>query len=97
MYTEFVTHIPNKNCDMCLMPFSKDPGPREHLNYCSYCFKNGELTYTGSDLHEFQQLCYDRMRKAGMGKLKAKFFSWAIRFAPHWKKGGIENAPVNYH
>ncbi len=73
-------------CESCLMPFSNDPGKRESDKYCSLCFKNGELCYKGTDVTEFQKVCYENMIHGGMNKLKAKFFAWCIRFAPRWKK-----------
>jgi hypothetical protein len=69
------------------MPFSKDPGVRESDQYCSYCFKNGELCYKGNNLKEFQKHSYESMVAKGMNKLQARFFTFLIRFAPRWKKG----------
>lgn len=66
------------------MPFSKDPGKRENDDYCSLCFKDEKFCYEG-DLKDFQEVCYKAMREDGMGALKAKLFSWMIRFAPRWK------------
>ena len=76
----------NKNCDSCLMPLAKDPGVRESAIYCSFCFKNGKLTYEGNDLKEFQKGSYEEMVKKGMNKFLAKFYTFLIRFAPRWKK-----------
>jgi hypothetical protein len=73
-------------CASCLMPFSKDPGVRESAMYCSYCFKDGKLCYEGNDLNEFKRVCYENMIKGGMNKIKAKFFTYLIGFAPRWKK-----------
>lgn len=67
------------------MPFSKDPGVRQNPDYCSYCQTDGKFTFEGTR-KEFQAMCYKQMRKDGMGALKAKFFTWCIRFAPQWKK-----------
>lgn len=74
-----------KTCQSCLMPFSKDPGPRESEKYCSLCFKNRRFCYTGTDLKEFQKICYGVMIQKGMNKLTAGFFTFCIRFAPRWK------------
>lgn len=74
-----------KMCESCLMPLDKDPGPRESDKYCSYCFKDGKLTYEGNDLKEFQQKAYEGMRAKGMGVIQAKLFTFLIRFAPRWK------------
>ena len=68
------------------MPFSEDPGVRESERYCSYCFTNGALCYTGNDVKEFQAKSYEGMRSKGMNVLQAKFFTWMIRFAPRWRK-----------
>lgn len=74
-----------KSCESCLMPFAKDLGPRESDRYCSYCFRDGSLTYTGTDRKEFQRLSYEGMIKNGMHPLTARFFAWTIRFAPRWR------------
>lgn len=71
-------------CESCLMPFSKDPGVRENEKYCSYCFKNGKFTYEG-DLKGFQKFVYKGMLGVGVPKLKAKFYTWMVRFAPRWQ------------
>ena len=76
----------NKKCESCLMPFSRDPGPRESDRYCSYCYRNGALTYPGTDVKEFQKCSYDAMVGKGMNRWQAKFFAYLIKFAPRWKK-----------
>lgn len=75
-----------ENCESCLMPFSKDTGVRESDRYCSLCFKDGKLCYEGTDLKEFQKICYLSMRKSGMNRIKAALFTYMIKFAPRWKK-----------
>lgn len=72
------------SCQSCLMPLSKDPGRRESEKYCSYCFKDGKLCYEG-DLKGFQKACYEGMLRTGMRPLKAKLFTFLVRFAPRWK------------
>jgi len=67
------------------MPFSQDPGVRESDKYCSYCYKDGKLCYEGNDLREFQKRSYESMVSKGMNPLKARFFTYLIRFAPRWK------------
>ena len=69
-----------------MMPFSKDPNPRESDRYCSYCYRNGALCYQGNDLKEFQRVSYEKMVANGNNKLMAKLFTYLIRFAPRWKK-----------
>lgn len=75
----------NQSCESCLMPFSKDPGHRESDRYCSYCFKDGKLCYEGDDVKKFQEVAYQSMKQQGMNSLKAKFFTFMIKFAPRWK------------
>lgn len=77
--------MPNTYCESCMMPFSKDKGLRESEKYCSLCYKEGKLCYEGSDLKEFQKVAYDSMIARGTNKLKAKFFTFMIKFAPRWK------------
>ena len=84
-----VTHMPQQAgtyCEMCCMPFSKDTGTRENDTYCSLCFKNGRLNYQGDDLKEFQRMALESMRARGINPLKARFFAYMIKFAPHWRK-----------
>jgi hypothetical protein len=76
----------NQNCESCLMPLNKDPGDSGSEKYCSYCFSDGELVYKGDCLKEFKEMSYKGMRESGMSKIKAKFFTWTIGFAPRWKK-----------
>lgn len=73
-------------CESCLMPLDKDPGIRENERYCSLCFKDGKFCYEGNDMKEFTRVCYEGMRKRGIGPLQARFFAWMVRFAPRWKK-----------
>lgn len=67
------------------MPFKEDPGAREHPDYCSYCYRNGQHNADGSTLKHFQEMCYTNMVKNGLPRWKAKFFAWTIQFAPYWK------------
>ena len=66
------------------MPLSKDPGPRENENYCSYCFRGGKFTYEG-DLKGFQKIVREALIKKGTNPLVAGVFAWMTRFAPRWK------------
>ncbi|NVN97030.1 hypothetical protein HXX01_02240 [Candidatus Nomurabacteria bacterium] len=75
-----------KNCESCMMPLSKDPGVSGSDKYCSYCYKDGKLCYEGTDVKEFQKVCYEAMVNKGMNKWLAKFYTWMIKFAPRWKK-----------
>lgn len=83
----------NKMCESCLMPLGKnweDAGTErdgtKSQKYCKYCYVNGELMYKGTDLKDFQKVVYKAMTDRGMWKPKAMFFTWAIKFAPRWKK-----------
>jgi hypothetical protein len=69
-----------------MMPLSNDPIQSGSEKYCSYCFKDGKLLYEGNDLKEFQKHAYEGMLSQGMNKFTAKVLTWAIRFAPRWKK-----------
>lgn len=68
-----------------MMPFEKDPGVRESEQYCSLCFKNGELMYKGNNRKEFQEIVRRQMRESGNGWFFTTFAVFMIRFAPRWK------------
>lgn len=76
----------NTKCDMCLMPFSQDPGTRDTENYCSYCHHDGEFSYKGNDVNEFKAETFKAMREKGISWPLAKFFTFMIGFAPHWRQ-----------
>lgn len=76
----------NRQCESCMMPFSKDTEIRENEKYCSLCFKDAKLCYEGNDLKEFQKIAHESMLKGGMNLLKAWFFTKMIALAPRWKK-----------
>lgn len=77
------------NCESCLMPFSKDlkGENREQEKFCSYCFYNGMLAYSGNDVHEFKKAMVDAIVARGENRIKAHFFAFMAGFAPRWKKG----------
>ena len=68
------------------MPFVQDTGLRDTENYCSLCHRNGEFHYKGSDVNEFKKMVYGQMLERGISKWKAKFFTFMINFAPHWRR-----------
>ena len=72
-------------CRLCLMPKDYDDGMREREDYCSYCYKNGKVCFEGTR-EEFQDMVYKKMRGRGISHIKAKFFTWMIRFAPYWQE-----------
>lgn len=76
------------NCASCLMPLAKDPAGvnREHELYCSYCYKNGQFCYAGSDLKGFRKAMIDAITARGESKLKAYLFAFMAGFAPRWRK-----------
>ena len=75
-------------CESCLMPFKKDPkgSKRESAKYCSYCFKNGKLVYSGNDVKVFKKKMIEAIVNRGESKLKAHLFAFMAGFAPRWKK-----------
>jgi hypothetical protein len=76
------------NCESCLLPFVKDPKgeSREHEKFCSYCFVDGKLCYSGTDFSEFKKAMIEVIVKRGENKVKAHFFAFMAGFAPRWKK-----------
>ena len=84
--TNYNIGMRNKNCDSCMMPLEKDPGPHESDRYCSYCFRGGKFTYEGNDRREFERRTYEGMVRGGKGKIMSWILSKMVRFAPRWKK-----------
>tara|TARA_B100000508_G_C11455822_1_gene276674 strand:+ start:1338 stop:1556 length:219 start_codon:yes stop_codon:yes gene_type:complete len=68
-----------------MMSFKQDDGHRESEQYCSYCFQDGKIVGEELSLEEFKKVCYEGMRKKGIGPIKARFYSSMIGFAPYWK------------
>lgn len=73
-------------CHMCMMPLAMSPTLPEKENYCSYCYRDGDFVYKGGDVKEFKQITYRALRARGTNFFTAKFFTWMIGHAPHWKK-----------
>lgn len=71
-------------CQSCLMPFSKD---RERAEYCSYCYSDGALCYTGTDVRAFKRAARAAMVARGVSPLKARLYAFMAGFAARWRKG----------
>ena len=81
----------NKMCQSCGMPMSKDPqggstnaDGSKNLKYCSYCYENGEFTFTGN-VKEFQEACKNIMIKDGTPKIMAWLFTRGMKRLERWK------------
>ena len=80
--TNYNIGMRNKNCDSCMMPLEKDPGPHESDRYCSYCFRGGKFTYEGNDRREFAtDLRGDGTRRQGQDHVLDTFQNGAVRSA----------------
>jgi hypothetical protein len=75
-------------CESCLMPFQKDPKGinREHSQYCSYCYADGKLCYSGNDVREFKRVMIEAIVSRGEPRWKAIVFAFMAGFAPRWRK-----------
>ena len=79
---------PNKFCQSCGMPLTKDPehggnekdGSKSTL-YCSYCYKNGEFMMAD----EMQKLCIKMMKKQGINGILAWLLTRNIPRLQRWK------------
>ncbi|MCL2650396.1 MAG: zinc ribbon domain-containing protein [Candidatus Azobacteroides sp.] len=82
----------NKFCQSCGMPMSKDDPQgggtnadgSKNTQYCSYCYQNGEFTFTGT-VKEFQRFCMDIMVKSGRPKFVAWLFTRGMKRLGRWK------------
>ncbi|QGY42207.1 hypothetical protein GM418_00610 [Maribellus comscasis] len=80
-----------KMCQSCGMPLSKDPdgGGTEkdgakNRKYCSYCYQNGEFTFTGT-VYEFQDYCKQKMIEGGHSKFISWIFTRGLKRLERWK------------
>lgn len=82
---------PNKNCQSCGMPLSKDPnggstnadGSKNH-KYCSYCYEKGAFTFSGN-VDEFQEFCRVKMIEGGHSRIISWLFTRGMRRLERWK------------
>lgn len=76
-----------EQCVMCLMPKKNDDGVRENKNFCSYCFKDGKVCFTGTK-KEFVAMVKGKMKERKIPFLMREFFCYMIsNQAPYWKAG----------
>jgi len=82
---------PNKFCQSCGMPMKKDPqgggtdaNGTKNEKYCSYCYQNGEFTFTGT-VKEFQEFCRYMMLKSGNSKFISWLYTRGIKRLERWK------------
>ena len=56
----------------------------KNLEFCSYCFQNGEFTFNGS-VKEFQEFCRQKMIESGHNKFMAWIFTRGMKRLERWK------------
>ena len=81
----------SKMCQSCGMPLSKDPNGggtekdgSKNLKFCSYCYQNGEFTFTGT-VQEFQEFCRQKMIEGGHSKFISWLFTRGVKRLERWK------------
>jgi hypothetical protein len=80
-------------CQSCGIPLSKDPqnGGREkdgscNRRYCPYCYQDGSFVSPKIDTpQKMQRFCIGQMKKQGMPKIAAWFFTRSIPRLERWK------------
>ncbi len=82
----------NQLCQSCGMPLNRDPkGGGSNADgsvssvYCSYCYEQGEFTYKGTDVKEFQEFCRQKMIEGGHNRFTAWLFTRGMRRLKRWK------------
>lgn len=80
-------------CESCGMPLKQDSQGRGsnsdgsiNARYCSYCYQNGQFTYTGTDVKGFQEFCRQKMIEGGHNKFTSWLFTRGYSRLPRWKK-----------
>lgn len=83
----------NKFCQSCGMPLKKDPEQggtnsdgSKSIEYCSYCYKNGEFLSPEIDTaQKMQAFCIEKMKESGMPGFMAWLFTRGIPKLKRWK------------
>jgi len=90
-FNKIVMEAKNKFCQSCGMPMKQDPqggGTNAdgsiNVRYCSYCYQNGEFTFTGT-VTAFQEFCRQKMVEGGHSKIMAWLFTRNMKRLPRWK------------
>jgi hypothetical protein len=82
---------PNKNCQSCGMPFSKDTegggseknGTKSVL-YCSHCYQNGAFTLPNLTVNEMKERVKGKLIEFGIPKVFTRFFTRNIHKLDRW-------------
>jgi Putative zinc ribbon domain len=79
-------------CQSCGMPLKRDTNGGGtnadgsiNLEYCSYCFVNGEFTHPGP-VAEFQDFCKEKMIEGGHSRFISWLFTRGMSRLNRWKK-----------
>lgn len=82
----------NKICQSCGMPLKNDPtggatnaDNSHNPQYCGYCYQQGEFTYKGTDVKEFQEYCRQKMVEGGHNRFISWLFTRGMKRLDRWK------------
>lgn len=83
-----------KNCQSCGLPLKKDPmggsinaDGTKNLQYCSYCYTDGEFRNPDLDTAKKMQLFVkEKMKEMGYPGFIARIFTLGIPKLDRWKK-----------
>lgn len=79
-------------CQSCSMPLNKDPkffAPKKGetvVDYCSFCYENGEFKKPHITLPEMQKFVIAKLKSLGVPTVFAWFFSRRVSKLKRWKK-----------
>jgi hypothetical protein len=83
---------PNKNCQSCGMPLSKDAkgGGTEkdgtkNTTYCSHCYDEGAFTAPDMTVDEMKEKVKSKLIEFGIPKVLTGFFTRNIHKLSRWK------------
>lgn len=57
----------------------------KNLKYCSYCYQEGNFTYRGNNVKEFQELYRQKMIERGQNRMLAWVFTRGMKRLERWK------------
>ena len=80
-------------CQSCGMPISKDPkgggtnkDGTKNIEYCSFCFQNGDFTNPTMDVKQMQELCIGKLKEMHFPSFVAKYLTKDIPSLNRWRK-----------
>lgn len=81
-YFSAIVHHMKHTCDMCLAVIAES---EDSVQFCNFCFKEGQIVYATDDVHAFRKRYFEKLSAEGSNEFVARFHTLLIGHAPYWK------------